>query len=113
MSKLECVHVDTCLPDYWGGHRLPHVQIPVHNGMSLREVKEALHSELHEGAVLGSDAPNIDLDEDVEKWYYRAHAAVNRIKPAVKGQRRFFTDIEESDNDDMAVYAFFVFVGVE
>lgn len=23
--KLECSHVDTCLPDYWSGHHLPHV----------------------------------------------------------------------------------------
>ena len=37
------------------------------------------------------------------------HAAVNRIKPNKKGQRRFFTDLEEQDEDSESVYAYFVF----
>lgn len=35
MKKLECCHADTCLPDYWSGHHLPHVQIAVWRGMTL------------------------------------------------------------------------------
>jgi hypothetical protein len=31
--KFDIIHADTCLPDYWSGHHLPHVQIPVFNGM--------------------------------------------------------------------------------
>lgn len=112
MSKLECVHADTCLPDYWGGHHLPHVQIPVMPGMSLREVRDALHSELNEGAVMGSD-PIVrdDSGPEGDKWYRRAHAAVNRIRPATKGYRGgHFNDVEVGDDDSETVYAFFVFV---
>lgn len=111
MNKLDCIHVDTCLPDYWDGHHLAHIQIPVHNGMTLKEIKERLHSELNQGAVMGSEPLTMDdSGADGDKWYKRAHAAVNRIKPTTKGQRRFFTDLEEQDDDCLdSVYAFFVF----
>lgn len=111
-KKLECIHADTCLPDYWGGHHLPHVQIIVSKGMTLKAIKEELHSELNQGAVAGNN-PIVydDSGEDGDRWYRRAHAAVNRIKPTNKGQRRFFLDLEESDDDEFGelVYAFFVF----
>jgi len=109
---LECLHADTCLPDYWGGHHLPHVQIPVYPGMTLKEIKAELHSELNQGAVGGSDERTRDDSGPVgDLWFKKAHAAVNRLKPATKGQRTFFTDLEEpSDDDDTnSVYAFFVF----
>lgn len=111
---LEAVHVDTCLPCYWSGHHLAHVQIPVYRGMSLKAIKDALHSELNEGAVAGSDErTRDDSGEEGDKWYAAAHAAVNRIKPEKKGQRQFFMDLEEPDDHalyDDSVYAFFVFV---
>ena len=53
-AKLECAHVDTCLPDYWSGHHLPHVQIAVWRGMTMRQVKQAIRDELRQGAVMGS-----------------------------------------------------------
>ena len=43
--KLECLHADTCLPDYWGGHHLAHVQIPVYRGMTLKAIKESIRDE--------------------------------------------------------------------
>lgn len=110
--KLECVHADTCLADYWGGHHLPHVQIPVWYGMTMREIKARLHDELRMGAVGGSD-PIVqdDSGEAGDRWYKKAHAAVNRLAPAKKGQRRFFTDIPAcADDDAESIYAFFVFV---
>lgn len=113
MKALELVHADTCLSDYWSGHHLAHVQIPVYKGMHLSEVKAALHSELNQGAVAGSDERTQDDSGDVgDKWYKKAHAAVNRLKPAVKGKRRMFEGLEPAhDNDGEAtVYAFFVFV---
>lgn len=111
MTKLECIHVDTCLPDYWSGHHLPHVQIAVWRGMTLKEIKRSLLSELYQSAVAGAD-----YDYDDEKWHKRAVAAVNRIRPAKKGQRRFFLELEETTVDDDcydSVYAFFVFVECE
>jgi len=121
--KLECVHADTCLPDYWSGHHLPHVQIAVYPGMTLAEIKRDIRSELSQGAVMGSSENARLLSADMvapgeEKQADRltraAYAAVNRISPAKKGQRRFFTDIEETAEDGAeSVYAFFVFVELE
>lgn len=113
---LECIHADTCFPDYWGGHHLPHVQVPVWNGMSLAELKKALMSELNEGAVGGSDAPH-DYDE---QWYAAACAAVQAIeafavraikaKTPAAAENLFPLLIPQGDDDDVpTVYAFFVF----
>lgn len=112
VSPLECCHVDTCLPDYWRGDSRAHLSIPVYPGMTLKEIKSALRSELNQGAIGGNDPRTRDDSGDVgDVWYKRAHAAINAIKPANKGQRRFFTHLEEQDEDaDFSVYAYFVFV---
>lgn len=108
---LDCAHTDTCLPDYWNGHHLPHVCIPVYKGMHLTDVRDMLRSELKQGAVAGSDERTRDDSGDIgDKWFKAAHAAVNRIKPATKGKRRLFGELEESDDEDFSVYAYFVFV---
>lgn len=124
-TKLECIHADTCLPDYWSGHHLPYVQIPVWHGMKLKEIKQALLSELGEGAVMGNDENAFLLSADyvgpenadkADQVFKAAIASVNRIKPNKKGQRTFFKDLEPlDDNDDSGetVYAFFVFVELE
>lgn len=118
--KLELVHADTCLPDYWSGHHRAHVQIPVIPGMSGKDIKSAIKAELVEGAVMGSDDiafllsadyVGADREAEAEKVYRAAMAAVNRMRPAKKGQRKFFTDIDASE-DSETVYAFFVFVEV-
>lgn len=114
--KLECLHADTCLPDYWGGHHLAHVQIPVYRGMTLKAIKESIRYELRMGAICGSDeiadllSDNFVTNEKLADQVTRAaYAAVNRIKPNKKCQRRFFTDLEEQDDYSEPVYAYFVF----
>jgi len=108
---LDCSHSDTCLPDYWSGHHLAHVQIPVYHGMKLSEIKQELRNELNMGAIGGSDERTFDDNVLNDQWHKAALAAVNKIKPAVKNQRRFFADLEEqTDDNDDSVYAFFVFV---
>ena len=119
--KLEIVHVDTCLPDYWRGHHKAHMSIPVYRGMTLKEIKRDLLSELVQGAIMGSDSIAEALSscstctpEEQERIYRKAKAAINRIKPAKKGKRKFFLDLEEVDEDDGldSVYAYFVFVEI-
>ena len=123
MIKFECCHADTCLSDYWSGHHLPHVQIPVWRGMTLKDVKSALRDELSQSAVMGSsdNARMLYADmvrEDEVKQAYRviraAYAAVNRMRLADKQKRKLFMDLEESTDDDCSdsVYAFFVFVEI-
>lgn len=122
--KLECVHADTCLPDYWSGHHLPYVQIPVYRNMKLKDIKLAIVNELKWGYVSGNgeDAELLCADyihnpEDIkraEQLTRAAYAAVNRIKPNIKGQRTFFKDLEEETEDcDCMVYAYFVFVEID
>ena len=123
MIKFECCHADTCLSDYWSGHHLPHVQIIAERGMTLKDVKDAIRSELSQGAVMGStdNARMLYADmvrEDEVKQAYRviraAYAAVNRMRLADKQKRKLFMDLEESTDDDCSdsVYAFFVFVEI-
>lgn len=116
VPALECVHVDTCLPDYWSGHHLAHVCIPVYGPMTLKDIKRALHSEINQGAIAGNDKRARDDSGEVgDTWFYRAHAAVNKIKPKTKGQRLFFKEIMPIDPDycGESVYAYFVFRDVE
>lgn len=114
---LECIHADTCLPDYWDGHHMPHVQIPVHKGITLKAIKKRLEEELRDGAVMGSHPYAVALGAELvqdEKFAdavtAAAFAAVRRIQPTTKGQKRFFTGLEEQTEDEESVYAYFVFM---
>lgn len=113
MKKLICVHTDTCLPGYFSGDSRPWLTIPVYKGMTLKQIKEDLHSEINMNAV-GGNIRLYDMDQnDLDRWYKRTHAAINRIRPEKRGQRRFFMDLEESDeNDEFSdqVQAYFVFI---
>lgn len=116
--KLTASHADTCLPSFWGGHSLPHVQIIVHKGMTLGAVKRALHNELNEGALMGSNVGDDAWSSgpDGEAWYKAAGEAIDEITtedPEGNDETPLFNDLEEDDeeNDDCceSVYAFFVF----
>ena len=61
-------HASTCLPDYWGGHHLPHISVPVCRSMTAGELRDALRDEVNQGAIAGADAP-ADNDD-------AAHAAM-------------------------------------
>lgn len=120
---FDCVHADTCIPDYWGGHHLPHICIPVYRGMSITELKQALRDEVRQGFIMGSvdDARLLSADfvkPEEEKRFdsltRAVYAAINRIQPSVKGKRKLFMDLDPSDPSDDCdigtVYAYFVFV---
>ena len=125
MIKFECCHADTCLSDYWSGHHLPHVQIPVYRGMTLKDVKDAIRSELSQGAVTGStdnarllsdDMVREDEVKQADRVTRAAYAAVNRMRLADKRKRKLFMDLEEIDEENDccdSIYAFFVFVVLE
>jgi len=116
--RLECCHADTCLPDYWRGHHMPHVQIPVYRGMTLKEIKDAIRHELRHGYVMGStelayllgaDWVPPEKEKAADRAIKAAYAAVNRLKPARKGQRKFFLDLPIDDDTESTLYAYFVF----
>lgn len=107
--KLNCIHADTCLADYWGGHHLPHVAIPVHARMTCKDVREAIKAELRMGYVMGNsdDAQllcgDVVLDEKrADKLTRAAYAAVNRD---IKGKRYPFAHLE-LDSESQAYFVF-------
>jgi hypothetical protein len=79
--------------------------------MSLAAIKRDLRSEINMGAIAGSDDRTFEGSADLEPWCDAAILAINKIKSAVKGQRRFFMDLEKPANQDdgESIYAFFVF----
>lgn len=117
--KLEIAHVDTCLSCYWSGHHKAHIQIPVWYGMTFKQIKDSIREEIRMGAVAGnddlafllsSDFVGEEREKDADKATKAVYAAINRMKPAKKGQRRFFLDLEKEIPDDCDEYvsAFFV-----
>lgn len=122
MIKFECCHADTCLPDYWSGHHLPHVQIPVYRDMSLAQIKSELHSELQCGYISGNSDDARDMNDSYRCDHARtealrkaAHDAIDAIELRDPENDHCFMDLEESTDDDdgESVYAFFVFVKLE
>lgn len=117
--KMTCAHTDTCLPDYWGGHHLAHVQIPVtRRKMSLAEIRRAIRSELRQGVVMGNseDARLLSYDyiadeKRADAITRAAYAAVNRdVVGTRKGQRFVDTGVTEFGEFDETVYMYFVFM---
>lgn len=91
--------------------------------MRTVETKVFQFDELRQGAVMGStdDARLLSADmvapgdeKRADQLTRAAYAAVNRLKPARKGGRKLFTELEKETEDggaDESVYAYFVFVG--
>jgi hypothetical protein len=110
--KLNCLYIATCLSSYFSEHHLPHVQILVHKGMTLEQVKEALHDEVRQDAFAGDWEA---VEEEEEGYYEAAHKAIEAIF-LNDGYTTCFDDLEEESEDDTgyeSVYAFFCFEKVE
>lgn len=117
---LEAVQADVCLPDYWRGHHLPHIAVPVSGDTTMKQLRQAMRDELRQGAVMGNtdDARLLSADmvfpEEVaraDRLTRAAYAAVNRLK-LTPGKRRPFPNLDPADDRD-SVYAYFVFVELE
>lgn len=93
--KLECCHTDTCLSDYWGGHHLPHVVIPLRPNMTCQDVQNSIRSELWQDAVE-------DFNPEDDEWFVAACESVDRIEATSEHP---FSDIEDVEG----VCAYFVF----
>lgn len=111
--KLICDLADVCLPDYWGGHHLPHVAVPVNSDTTFADLRAAIIDELWAGAVAGADATPEDTYEN-DEWYDAACEAVERdVRPRDPRVEYPFSYLGSSDDDDEdaeSVYAYFVFV---
>jgi hypothetical protein len=110
--KLECLHADTCLSDFWSGHSLAHLQVPVQRGMTGAELRDALKSEISQGAWAGSDERTSDNHPESDAFDTAARQAVDDL---VILKEPLFMDLEMVDDEDCTpdVYAFFVFRDVD
>lgn len=120
--KMICHAFDVCLPDYWSGHHMPHVQVAVtRRKMSFAEIRRAIRHELRHGYVMGSsdDARMLSADFTPDERRANAlnraaYAAVNRdVVGARKGQRYADTGVDIVDDDDATVCMYFVFEVIE
>lgn len=109
--KLICAHADTCLPDYWGGHHLPHVAVPVSRDTTFADLRAMIIDELRAGAVAGADATPEGTYEN-DEWYDAACEAVERnVRPCHPSVPYPFHDLDSSEDENSeSVYAYFVFI---
>lgn len=117
--RVSVHHVDTCLPDYFRGDSRPWLCIPAYR-QTFASVRRALEHEVRHGAIGGSDDHARLLqgdmvrpeDENVANELVRkVCAAIRRdVRPAKKGDRIAFRDIELPEDGDDFVMAYFVIV---
>lgn len=109
MIKFKCYFADACLSDYWGGHHLPWVCVPVGCETTFADLRYALHSEIAQGAI-GGNNPLIDSDSD--EIYQALRKAIDTdIQPRNVDTQSPFSDLEPigENGTSESVYAFFVF----
>ena len=112
MSKKTTVSFyDACLPDSFGGHHKPVLQVPVDGNTTRKQLYNGLLSELALG-VIDYQIEQNNLDYEAIK---QAIKECLFFKPECKEDDILFPDLEiwdESDDCD-SVYAFFVVDGEE
>ena len=96
---------DVCLSDYWRGHHLAHISIPVDNSITMPEFKSSAKNEIILGAIAGC------VETESEEWTNAALLAIENLEtrtPFYSGP--LFPDLEEIEGDDHeSVQAFIVF----
>lgn len=113
--KYNLVHADTCLSDYWGGHHLPHVAVPVDGATTVKEALDGVRSELNQGAVAGSLDWEVVESEEFHAACMQAVQELLEMNVDILNQTAF-PSLEILDDDDdcsESVMAFFVFVPEE
>lgn len=108
MSKsITVCFVTCCLPDYFGGHHKPVLQVPVDGNTTRKDLYSSLLSELTEGVI------DYQIDENQLDYEAIRQAIKDCIyfKPECKEDDILFSDLpacEDLESDDFMVYAFFV-----
>ena len=116
--RVSIAHTDTCLPDYFSGDSRPWLCVPAYR-QSFASVRRALENEVRQGAIGGSDDHALLLSGDMvrpdeesraDELTRKVYAAIRRdIRPAKKGDRLAFRDIELPEDGDCAM-AYFVII---
>ena len=97
---------DVCLPDYFGGHRLPVLQCPVDGSTTRKELYDNLLSKLNMGVI------DYQIDENNLDYNAIRQAIKDCLffKPECTDNDILFPSLEVWSEDDNAesCYAFFV-----
>lgn len=112
--RYTLVHADTCLADFWSGHHLPHVSVPVDGTTTVKEALEGVRSELNQGAVAGSLGWETIASEEFHAACLQAVQELREMNADIL-DRAAFPNLEVHDGDECSesVMAFFVFVPEE
>lgn len=92
--KLRVGLADLCVADFWGGHHLPHVQIPVHKHTTADEVRAMLTHEVAMDAVARLPEGRGESPE----WYAAANKAIAELE--IYSDKPFAGDLDESPPED-------------
>ena len=97
---------DVCLPDYFGGHHRPVLQVPVDGITTRKQLYDGLLSELNMG-IIDYQINENQLDYDAIK---QAIFDCLFFKPECSNDDILFPDLDKWDESDYcdSVYAFFV-----
>ena len=105
---------DTCLSEYWGGHHLPHVSVPVDGATTAKEALEGVRAELGQGAVAGSLSWEVIESEEFYAACMKAIQELTELNESIL-DKPAFPNLEVLEGDDCCepVMAYFVFVPEE
>ncbi|MDC0600085.1 hypothetical protein OAO65_02125 [Flavobacteriales bacterium] len=92
------------MPDYFGGHHLPYLQIPVDGETTKEQLKQQLKDELNQGAIGGNQL--YDVTES-DLFHYLANQAINHL---VINSELPFEELEPFNEHDESVYAYFLLI---
>lgn len=105
VNKLNAEFAGAMLPDYWGGHHLPHISVEVTAETTVDELIGSLSNELDMGYIRGSD---FDPESTNDLWYAQAHLAISAIRST---HDKPFEDLvpRTQDDDEPEIQAYFLF----
>lgn len=92
--KLIAQLADVCLPDYWTGHHLAHISVPVDNHTAMVDFKKSARNEIILGTIMGADY------EESEEWENAALSAIDNLETKTPGYNGpLFPNLEETEED--------------
>ena len=104
-KKITVSFYDACLPDYFGGHHRPVLQVPVDGKTTRHELFIGLCDEVNSGAI------DYQIDEN-QLDYDAIRQAIKECifwNAECKDSDILFPDLDKWDeSDDYSVYAFFI-----
>ena len=106
---MNLLYVDTCLSDYFGGHHLPIVQVPVTSTTTYQQLQDMLLCTY----MCIDHLDDVDEEEYKNAVYKYFETEVNDLNsiPAILGN---IEDVPEEDQDSVeGCYAYFVLIDGE